>query len=150
LSQALPGYLITAPPSVCDPAVIGALAVWIQNQKNNQIYFTWNFTCAFESGASGLPYYCTPPVCVPDVLGALAVWRQNMKKKALLRAHGGRQSQHFRGLQQQTNKQTKGSIENTIPPGLSSCHHVRFAFQTRPIALLVYSQSPLLRVMVTQ
>jgi len=29
----------------------------------------------FETGASGLPYYCTPPVCVPDVLGALTVWR---------------------------------------------------------------------------
>jgi len=32
-SQALPGILITAPPSVCVPDVIGALAVCIQNQK---------------------------------------------------------------------------------------------------------------------
>jgi len=32
-SQALPGFLITAPPSVCVPAVLGVLAVWIQNQK---------------------------------------------------------------------------------------------------------------------
>ena len=32
-SQALPGYLIAVPPSVCVPDVIGALAVWIQNQK---------------------------------------------------------------------------------------------------------------------
>jgi len=32
-SQALPGFLITAPPSVCVSAVLGALAVWIQNQK---------------------------------------------------------------------------------------------------------------------
>jgi len=32
-SQALPGFLIPAPPSVCVPDVIGALAVWIQNQK---------------------------------------------------------------------------------------------------------------------
>jgi len=31
--QALPGFLITAPSSVCVPAVIGVLAVWIQNQK---------------------------------------------------------------------------------------------------------------------
>jgi len=31
--QALAGYFITAPRSVCVPAVIGALAVWIQNQK---------------------------------------------------------------------------------------------------------------------
>ena len=30
-SQALPGYLITAPPPVCVPDVIGALAVWQQN-----------------------------------------------------------------------------------------------------------------------
>jgi len=35
-SQALPGFLITAPPSVCVPDVIGAQAVWIQNQKKRQ------------------------------------------------------------------------------------------------------------------
>jgi len=32
-SQVLLGFLITAPPSVCAPDAIGALAVWIQNQK---------------------------------------------------------------------------------------------------------------------
>ena len=32
-SQALPGFLITAPLSVCVPVVIVALAVCIQNQK---------------------------------------------------------------------------------------------------------------------
>jgi len=32
-SQAAPVYLITAPPSVCVPPVIGVLAVWISNQK---------------------------------------------------------------------------------------------------------------------
>jgi len=32
-SQALPGYLLTAPPSMYVPDVIGALVVWIQNQK---------------------------------------------------------------------------------------------------------------------
>jgi len=32
-SQALPSYLITAPPSVCVSDVIGALDVWIQNPK---------------------------------------------------------------------------------------------------------------------
>ena len=31
--QALPGFLITAPPSVCVPDVIGVLAVWIQKQN---------------------------------------------------------------------------------------------------------------------
>jgi len=35
-SQALPGYLITAPPPLCVPDVIGALAVWIQNQKKKE------------------------------------------------------------------------------------------------------------------
>jgi len=35
-SQALPGFLMTAPSCVCVPAVLGALAVWIQNQKKNE------------------------------------------------------------------------------------------------------------------
>jgi len=34
-SQVLPGFLITAPPPVCVPDAIGALGVWIQNQKKN-------------------------------------------------------------------------------------------------------------------
>jgi len=35
-SQALPGFLITAPPSVCVSVVLGALPVWIQNQKKTK------------------------------------------------------------------------------------------------------------------
>ena len=35
-SQVLPGFLITAPPSVCVPDVIGALAVWIQTKKKGK------------------------------------------------------------------------------------------------------------------
>jgi len=35
-SQALPGYRITAPPSVCVPDVIGALAVWTQQQQRKK------------------------------------------------------------------------------------------------------------------
>jgi len=31
--QALPGFLITAPPCVCVPEVIGVLALWISNKK---------------------------------------------------------------------------------------------------------------------
>ena len=31
--QTLPGFLITAPPSVCVPDVFGVLAVWIQKQN---------------------------------------------------------------------------------------------------------------------
>jgi len=34
--QALPGFLITAPPSVCVSAVLDSLAVWIQNQKKSK------------------------------------------------------------------------------------------------------------------
>ena len=53
----LPGFLITAPPSVLVPAVLGALAVWILNQKKKVgCRFCGS---AFEPGASGLPYYCT-------------------------------------------------------------------------------------------
>ena len=32
-SQVLPGFLVTAPPSVCVPDVIGVLTVWIETQK---------------------------------------------------------------------------------------------------------------------
>jgi len=35
-SQALPGFIIPAPPSVCVPDAIGALVVWIQNQKEKE------------------------------------------------------------------------------------------------------------------
>ena len=35
-SQALLGFLITAPPSVCVPAVLGVLAVWIQTPKRKK------------------------------------------------------------------------------------------------------------------
>jgi len=35
-NQVLPGFLVIAPPSVLVPAVLSALAVWIQNQKKEQ------------------------------------------------------------------------------------------------------------------
>jgi len=35
-SQALLGFRITAPPPVCVPDIIGALAVWIQNQNKTK------------------------------------------------------------------------------------------------------------------
>jgi len=40
-SQALPGFLITAAPSVCVPDVIGVLAVWIQKQNNQKKKWCW-------------------------------------------------------------------------------------------------------------
>jgi len=36
-NQALPGFLITQPSSVCVPDVLGALAVWIQKQKKQNV-----------------------------------------------------------------------------------------------------------------
>jgi len=51
-SQALPGFLITAPAPVLVPAVLGALAVWIQNQKKIRIKKgTWGFTSSPEREA---------------------------------------------------------------------------------------------------
>jgi len=44
-SQALLGYLITAPPSVCVPDVIGALPVWIQQPKKKGSCL---FACFYE------------------------------------------------------------------------------------------------------
>ena len=41
--KALLGYLITAPPSVCVPAVLGALVVWIQHPKNRALLLLRNF-----------------------------------------------------------------------------------------------------------
>jgi len=35
-SQALPGFLITAPPSLCVSAFLCALAVWIQNREKKK------------------------------------------------------------------------------------------------------------------
>jgi len=47
-SQALPGYLITAPPSVCVPDVIGALAVWIPNPKKKKHWDKCRLRTALE------------------------------------------------------------------------------------------------------
>ena len=47
-SQALLGFLITAPSSVCVPAVIGALTVWIQNPKKNERIGFWGCTTTIK------------------------------------------------------------------------------------------------------
>jgi len=50
-SQALQGFLITTPPPVFVPAVLGALAVWIPYPKKNCLYFVqtpWDF---FQTGS---------------------------------------------------------------------------------------------------
>ena len=44
--QALPGYLITVPPSVCISTVLDALTVWIQKkQKTELLQFWWVRMC---------------------------------------------------------------------------------------------------------
>jgi len=35
---------------------------------------------SIQSGASGLPYYCTPLVCISVVIGSLTVWQHNKPK----------------------------------------------------------------------
>jgi len=76
------GFPRTAPPSVCVPGVIGALAVWIPNpQKNKNKCVCHSFHGPLREYLRARRFratcYCTPPVCVPAVLGALTVWRQN-------------------------------------------------------------------------
>jgi len=46
--QALPGFFITAPPSVCVSAFLGALAVWIRNQKKKKVKQTKSDWCGFK------------------------------------------------------------------------------------------------------
>jgi len=78
-SQALPGFLITAPPSVLVPAVLGALAVWILNQKQTSVA---GFAGVPSSQALlGFLITAPPSVLVPAVLGVLVVWIQNQKKR---------------------------------------------------------------------
>ena len=81
-SQALPGFLIPAPPSVGVPDVICVLAVWIPKKKIDV-----ETGRSIRSGASGLPYYCAPLVCVSDVIELLAVWRHNKPKTKKDNAH---------------------------------------------------------------
>jgi len=91
-SQALPGFLITALPSVLVPVVPGALAVWIQNQKKKECVLTlhtYHDTYQQVTRIAGVPVSqallgflitAPPPVLVPPVLGALTVWIPNQKK----------------------------------------------------------------------
>jgi len=68
-------------PPVCVPDVIGALAVWWQNNQKKQ-------ECrSIRSGAARLDYHWKPLVCVP-VIGALGMWWQNTKKYVCIYIHG--------------------------------------------------------------
>ena len=54
-SQALPGFLITAPPSVCVLTVLVSLAGWIQNQKKSKnIQVVLKASAHLASGAISL------------------------------------------------------------------------------------------------
>jgi len=46
--QALPGFFITAPPSVCVSAFLGALAVWIRKKKKKKVKQTKSDWCGFK------------------------------------------------------------------------------------------------------
>jgi len=56
---------------------------------------------AFESGTSGLPYYCTPPLCIPAVIGGLAFGGITKQKQK----NCGKRSKDFWVVYQQINKQ---------------------------------------------
>jgi len=93
--QALPGFLITAPPSVCVSTVLGALGVWIQNQKktrNEQVVTghsherpcsrSWHRRTSHDTGLRHVRYPCPgactayPPfvcVCFASICAYLAL-----------------------------------------------------------------------------
>jgi len=50
-SQALQGFLITTPPPVFFPAVLGALAVWIPYPKKKLLVFRSNPLGFFQTGS---------------------------------------------------------------------------------------------------
>jgi len=55
--QALPGFLITAPSSVCVPDVIIVLAVWIQNQRKQKAVHCGALPHAGVASSHALPGY---------------------------------------------------------------------------------------------
>jgi hypothetical protein len=67
------GILITAPKPVLVAAVLGALAVWIQNQTKNPLG-------SAPRAVPGYPINCATLLCAPDIMGGLAVWRHNKPK----------------------------------------------------------------------
>jgi len=54
---------------------------YITSKQHSCVQGTLQECRSIQSGASGLPYYCTPLVCVPAVLGALTVCLHIMKIK---------------------------------------------------------------------
>ena len=73
-SQPLPGFLITAPPSVCVPDVMST------SKQHLCVPGPLRECRSIRSGASGLPYCCAPFVCVSEVSKLLPVWRHNKPK----------------------------------------------------------------------
>jgi len=77
-SQALPGYIIPAPPSVFVPDLIGVLAAWIQNKKRilrttlllrttcMRSCCNWSFSCVALLGCNLFPKYKLQHVTVRD------------------------------------------------------------------------------------
>jgi len=87
-NQVLPGYLITAPPSVCVPDVIGALACGFQTTKKKKeclrAFLLHLARIAGVPSSQVLPGFlitAPPSVCVSDVIGALTCGFPTPKKK---------------------------------------------------------------------
>jgi len=78
-SQALPDFLFTAPPPVFVPAVLGALAVWIQNQFKKNTHFLVPLDPAGQQmiGQYILFKWPTYGWC----LGKIWAWNTNPKRK---------------------------------------------------------------------
>ena len=62
-----PGYLITAPPSVCIPDVIGTLAVWFQKAKKKQ-KTSWHTTRDIEDVSGSQQAQTATKRCMHDSL----------------------------------------------------------------------------------
>jgi len=70
-SQVLPGFLITAPPSMCVSVVLGVLAVWIQNQYiyiyiyiyRHVVFYTTVFLLPLSATHGAIMGYMEPGSC---------------------------------------------------------------------------------------
>jgi len=71
-SQALQGFLITAPPSVCVPTVIGALTVWIQTQKKTKNRRGWRNVARYVHDSNSIIDARSASPIAPDLVAALS------------------------------------------------------------------------------
>jgi len=118
-SQALPGFLITAPPSVCVSAILVSLAVWIQNQKKNKERRNVN-----RGGVMDLRFWN----CGMDVSNGAP---RRFRSSALLHLHRVRSWCTRRATcVDLINNKNQNKISLTVIPGqvYDSCHESGFLF----------------------